>query len=236
MQASRVFAVCVGAGALAGALMLAINIVVVQSWLDQLADHYTEEFLLSGDFGEEEFDQMLANARLQNLGLPMAYGVLGGVLVTVAYLRVRKDAFKVALVVAGAAWFSLYVMPAAKYPANPDTLFNPEGDGGYFALFAGYSAASGLAALGSAVGFAKTKRRNWYIGAAGVYLGIIGALYFVFPAFPELEPVPKELLVGWQGGIAAGVTAMWFTLGIVSGALLEREEKKGKTQPAAESK
>ncbi len=227
MQTGRVFAICIGAGALAGALMLAINAIVVQSWLDQLADFYIEEFLLPGDFDEEEFDQMLANARLQNFGLPMVYGVLGGVLIAVAYLKVKKEAFKVALVVAGAAWFSLYVIPAVKYAPNPDTLFNPDGDGGYFMLFAGYSAASGLAILGSTVAFAKTKRKNWYFGAAGVYLGIIGALYFVFPAFPEPELVPKQLLAGWQGGIAAGVTAMWFALGIVAGALLEKEEKKG---------
>ena len=227
MRPGRVFGLCIGAGVLAGALMLAINAVVVQGWLDQLADLYIDEFLLTGDLAEEEFDQMLAAARLQNLTLPMVYGVLGGALMAGAYLKIGKDAFKVALVVAGAAWFSLYVMPAIKYVPNPDVLFNPEGDGGYFILFASYSALSGLAALGSAVAFAKTKRKNWYFGAAGVYLGIIGAMYFLFPPFPEPEFVPKQLLTGWQGGIAAGVTALWFTLGIVAGVLLEREEKKG---------
>jgi len=128
------------------------------------------------------------------------------------------------LAVAGAAWFSLYVMPALKYPPSPDTLFDAEVAGQYSMMFAAYAASSGLAALGCAVAFAKTKRKNWYVGAAGAYLAIAAALFFVFPGLPEPPSYPQSLLGAWRSATAAGATAFWFITGILAGALLERAQ------------
>jgi MFS family permease len=149
------------------------------------------------------------------------------VLVAVTYIKSGKAGFTVALAVASAAWFSLYVMPALKYPLLPDVVFDPTSAGEYGVLFAAYSTSSALAALGSAVGFAKTGRKNWYFGAAGAYLAIVAGLYAVFPSLPEPEFYDATLLGTWRSTTAAGMTAFWFTLGILAGALLEREEKKG---------
>ncbi|MEO9362725.1 MAG: CbtA family protein [Nitrososphaera sp.] len=226
MRTQRAFFLAIIAGIVGGALSAAINLTIVQAQQSKIADFYTDEFVAPGIFDEDEFDQKLQQLQLQDVVLPIAIGIGGGVLVAAVYQRIGTGAFKVALAVAGAAWLALYVMPAVKYPANPDTVFNLEGDGGYSVLYAGYTAASGLAVLGSAIAFSKTHRKNWYIGAAGVYIGIIGALYFLFPAFSGLEFVPQQLLAGWRSSTAAGMTALWFALGIMAGALLEREEKK----------
>ncbi|AIF84825.1 hypothetical protein NTE_02784 [Candidatus Nitrososphaera evergladensis SR1] len=228
MQAQRAFFLAIIAGIIGGAIAVAINFVVVQARQSEIANFYTDEFVAPSIIDEGEFDQKLQELQIQNVALPIAIGVGGGVLVAAVYLRVGAGAFKVAVAVAGAAWLALYVMPAVKYPANSDTAFNPEGDGGYSMLYAGYMAASGLAALGSAIAFSKTKRKNWYVGAAGLYIGIIAALYVSFPAFSGLEFVPQQLLAGWRSSMAAGMTALWFALGIIAGALLEREEKKEK--------
>ncbi|MER3407387.1 MAG: hypothetical protein C4292_00770, partial [Nitrososphaera sp.] len=147
-----------------------------------------------------------------------------GALVGAASLKVMRGgrapagAFRAALAVAGAAWFSLYVMPALKYPPSPDTLFDAEVAGQYSMMFAAYAASSGLAALGCAVAFAKTKRKNWYVGAAGAYLAIAAALFFVFPGLPEPPSYPQSLLGAWRSATAAGATAFWFITGILAGA------------------
>ncbi|HVX03192.1 MAG TPA: CbtA family protein [Nitrososphaera sp.] len=226
MPTQRAFLLAIIAGVIGGVLMVAINFTIVQARQSEISDFYADLFVAHGIIDEDEFNQKLQELQVQDIVLPIATGIGGGVLVAAVYLRIGAGAFKVALAVAGAAWLALYIMPAIKYPANPDTAYNPEGDGGYSIFYAGYTAASGFAALGSAIAFSKTGRKNWYMGAAGVYIGIIGVLYYLFPAFSsDLEIVPQQLLAEWHSSMAASAAALWFALGIIAGALLEREEK-----------
>jgi hypothetical protein len=227
LKAGRVFALSLAAGVAAGAVLVAMNFFVIGPRIQQMSDAYVEAQLSAGDFVEEEFDANTQWLGIWQVAFPMAIGIAGGALVATTYLRARKDAFKVALIVAGTAWFSLYVMPALKYPYDPDTLFNPNAAGQYMMLFAAYAASSGAAALGSVIAFARTRRKNWYVGTAGVYLAIAAVLFFVFPDYQQPDTIRMSLLGEWRSAGAAGMTAFWFTLGILAGVLLEREEKKG---------
>ncbi|MEO9295153.1 MAG: CbtA family protein [Nitrososphaera sp.] len=228
MKAGRIFALSIGSGIAAGALLIAMNMFVAGPHIDKMTNIYFDALMSQGDLVEEEFDSSLQSLYFWQAAFPMVMGIAGGALVAIAYVQATgKNAFKVALVVAGVAWFSLFVMPAIKYPYNSDTLYNPEAATSYATLFAAYAAISGLAALGTAIVFARTKRKNWYIGAAGVYLAITAGLFFAFPNYPQSDVVPSAILAAWRSASAAGMTAFWFTLGILAGALLEREEKKG---------
>lgn len=227
MRAGRAFALSIASGMVAAAVLVAMNYLVAGQYVSELEFEYVNLKLAEGLYVEEEIDSALQMQHFWRTGFPAIMGVAGAALVAAAYIKQRKNGFVVALVVAGAAWFSLYVMPALKYPLMPDVVFDPTTAGQYATLFAGYSASSGLAALGAAVGFAKTGRRNWYFGAAGVYLAIVAGLYVAFPSLPEAEFYDRELLGAWRSATAAGMTAFWFTLGILAGALFEREEKKG---------
>lgn len=228
MNGKRAFTLSIIAGIFAGIIAVAINFTVVQARQNDIANFYADEFVAPGIIDEEAFNHKLQQLQVQNLVLPIAIGVGGGAVIALVYRKVGRGAFKVALGVAGAAWLALCIMPAIKYPANPDTAFNTEGDGGYSMINAGYTAASVAAALGSAFVFSKVGRNNWYIGGAGLYIGLVGGLYFLFPSFFGLEFVPKQLLAEWRSSMTASMTALWFSLGIISGALLEREEKKEK--------
>ena len=228
MGAGRVFALSISASLLAGAVLVAMNLLVVNQYIEPMADLYFDFLLEEGMMDEDEFDAMLQSLYTWQVAFPLAIGPATGALVAGAYLKIRKDAFKVALAVAGAAWLSLYVMPVLKYPYSPDALFIPEAAGAYTTIFASYSAASGLAALGSAFALAKTGRKNWHIGAAGVYLAIVAGLFFAFPSYPEIEIVSLSLLGAWRSASAAAMTAFWFTLGIVAGVLLERKNGAGR--------
>lgn len=227
MKTDRVLALCLLAGMAAAAVLVAMNYLVAGQYISELEFQYVNLKLAEGLYAEEEIDSALQAQHFWRVAFPLMMGASGGVMVTVAYMKRGKAGFTVALAVAAAAWFSLYVMPALKYPLVPDVVFDPTTAGEYGMLFAVYSAISAIAALGSAVGFAKTRRKNWYFGAAGMYLAIIAGLYVVFPDLPEPEFYNQEILGAWRSAAAAGMTAFWFTLGILAGALLEGEEKKG---------
>ena len=227
VQTGRAFALSIASGVVAAAVLVAINYLVAGPYVNELEYEYVNLKLAEGLYVEEEIDSALQAQHFWRAGFPIVVGVGGGALVAAVYMKRGQSAFLLALAVAGAAWFSLYVMPTLKYPLVPDVLFDPAAAGQYTTLFAGYSASSGLAALGAAVGFVKTGRKNWYSGAAGAYLAIAAGLFVVFPGLPEPEFYDKVFLGAWRSATAAGMTAFWFTLGILTGALLEREEKKG---------
>jgi hypothetical protein len=62
--------------------------------------------------------------------------------------------------IAGSAWFVLYVVPTVKYPLSPEVLFASGAAGTYQSLLAKHNAVSGLTAFPIAFGFQKTKRRK----------------------------------------------------------------------------
>lgn len=227
LKPGRIFALSIGSGVASGLLLVAMNVLVAGPHVSKMSDIYFDALMSQGDLVEEDFDSSLQTLYFWQTAFPIVMGVAAGVLIAVAYIKAGRNAFRMALAVAGTAWFSLFVMPAIKYPYNPDTLYNPDAAKSYATLFVSYAAASGLAALGTAVGFARTKRKNWYVGAAGVYLAITAGLFFAFPDYPPSDIVPMAILGAWRSASAAGMTAFWFGLGILSGALLEREEKKG---------
>lgn len=227
VKSSRAFALSIASGVVAAAVLVAMNYAVAGPYVGELEYEYVNIKLAEGLYVEEEIESALQMQHFWRTGFPLVMGVGGGAAVAIAYAKRGKGAFMLALSIAAAAWFSLYVMPALKYPLVPDVLFDPTTAGQYTTLFAGYSAASGLVALASTIGFGKTGRKNWYFGAAGVYLAVVAGLYAAFPSLPEPEFYSIELLGAWRSATAAGMTAFWFTLGIMAGAVLEKEEKKG---------
>ncbi|MEW5840472.1 CbtA family protein [Nitrososphaera sp.] len=236
-QKKQAVALSAGAGLLAGVVLAAMNLFVVGPYVEQMADVYFDVLASEGELGDEEFEAALKSLYAWQMAFPVAMGLAAGALVGVIYLRIasagdigrRKGAFKIALAVAVAAWVALYVMPALKYPYPPGVLFDPEAAGAYMALFSGYAALSGAAALGSAIAFSRMgKRSNWYFGAAGAYLAVMAAMFFAFPDYQQQQSdiIPLPLLNAWRSASAAVMTAFWFTLGIATGALLEWREKK----------
>ena len=228
MSAARAFALSILAGLIASGMLLAVNAVLVQPYTNALADIELEEQLAEGEFDEEEFDtQMQSISNLQRTGA-LALGLAGGALVGGTYFfaakSIRASPVLVGVLIAGAAWFALYVVPAVKYPPNPEALFDPES--AYYSLAATYLAVSGLAALGAAAIFAKIKRKNKAFGAAALYLAAVAVAFFVFPSFEDANYLPQSLLAGWRSAIAAAMTAFWFSLGIISGLLWQYGGKR----------
>ena len=223
LQTGRAFALSILAGLVAGGVLAGINVALVQPYTNALAEIELENLLAEGEFDEEEYD-----ARLQSIYFSQQYGsaiigLTGGALVGGAFAisRIRMGPLKAALLIAGIAWFVLYVIPVVKYPPSPEAIFDPEASATYQTLLAGYTAVSGLAAAGIAFGFRKVKRKEKAFGATAFYLAVVAGAFFAFPDFQsEDDPfLPQPIVNGWRSAISLSMIAFWFALGVISGLL-----------------
>jgi hypothetical protein len=110
-------------------------------------------------------------------------GLAGGVLLAVvAHVGgwIKSSPLKAALMIGGIAWLVLYVVPMGKYPPSPEAIFAPGDAVTYQSLLAGYTAVSGLAAIGITLGFQNIRRKEKVFGAAALYLAIVTAVFSHF--------------------------------------------------------
>jgi len=230
LQKGRVFALSILAGLVAGGILVGINVVLVQPYTNALADIELENLLAEGEFFEEEYDAQLQSIYFSQLYGSIIIGLAGGALVGGAFVvgRIRAGPLKAALLIAGIAWFVLYVIPTVKYPPSPEVLFDREVAGTYQMLLAGYTAVSGLAALGIAIGFRKVKRKQKAYGAAALYLAVVAGAFFAFPYYQSEDDsfLPQPVLNAWRSAISLSMTAFWFALGAICELLWAYGSKK----------
>lgn len=230
----RVIGLAIVAGVIAGGILAGINLVLVQPYTTLLADIELENLFAEGEFDEEEFDAQLQSIYFWQQYGAIATGLGGGVLVGSAFIainarRIKTSSLKAALVIAGIMWFALYVVPAMKYPPSPEVAFNRQAAAVYNPLLIGYTAVSGLAAAAIAFGFNKVKRKEKAFGAAALYLSVVAAAFFVFPDYENEDDdllFPEAVVNAWRSAVSLSMTAFWFSLGAISGALWTYGSKK----------
>lgn len=223
LQTGRAFGLSILAGLIAGGILVGINMAIVQPYTAVLADIELENLFAEGEFDEEEFDAQLQSIYFAQLYGPVITGLAAGALVGGAFVvgKISMSLLKAAILIAGVAWFALYVIPTVKYPPSPESTFDPEAAGTYQGLLAGYTAVSGLSALGIAFGFRKVKGKEKAFGAAALYLAVVAGAFFAFPDYQsEDDPLlPQPILNAWRSAISLSMTAFWFALGIICGLL-----------------
>jgi Ca2+/Na+ antiporter len=223
LQTGRAFGLAILAGLVAGGILAGINVALVQPYTAALADLELENLIAEGEFDEEEFDAQLQSISFSQLYGSVITGLAGGALVggTLVVGKIRMAPLKAALMIAGIAWFVLYVIPILKYPPSPEATFDPEAAVTYQALLAGHTAVSGLTALGIAYGFRKIKRKEKVFGAAALYLAVVAGAFFAFPDYQSEDDsfLPQPVLSAWRSAISLSTTAFWFALGIICGLL-----------------
>lgn len=221
LQAGRTFALSILAGLAAGGILAGINAALVLPYTIALADIELENLLAEGEFDEEEYDALLQSIYFSQSYGSIIIGLAGGALVGGAYVvsKIKTSPLKAALLIAGIAWFVLYVIPTVKYPPSPEAMFDPGVAASYQMLLAGYTAVSGLTALGIAFGFRGVKRKQKAYGAAALYLAVVAGAFFAFPDHQsEDDPfLPQPVLNAWRSAISLSMTAFWFALGAICG-------------------
>ena len=243
LQSSRVFALSILAGLIAGGIAVAANAALVQPYTNAIVELWIDELLAEGEFDEAEFDLQTQSIYSSQVTGYIINGLAAGALVGGVYVFSSSNSklptaaarttitspFKVAVMIAGAAWFVLYVVPAVKYPPSPEALLDSEAAGSYYPLYAGYVTVSGLSALGIAAGFRRVKRKDKVFGMAALYLAVMAAVFFAFPDYQEDTLLfPQPVVNAWRAFISATMTALWFAAGMISGLLWTYGRKSAK--------
>ncbi len=183
----------------------------------------------------------------QHLGLLVASllaGVAIGVLFAVLYyVRHRsdptpgtgRDGWRRAVTLGAAAWFAVYLVPFARYPANPPGVGDPNT---IDTRTRGYLAAITIGVLGvtAALRLARDLRRRGtrpshrQLAVTGVLLVTL-LLTFALPANTDPLEVPSGLL--WQFRVLALLTStlLWAGLAVTFGLLTQRAEEQGHPGP-----
>ena len=162
----------------------------------------------------------------------LAGAILGtsiAALVGIVFLFARKvlpegSNLKKTLVLSGLMWFTIFVIPFLKYPANPPTVGETETVVLRSILFLSFIAISGL----GAVGFYQVYKRlqNKKIIAFAGYAVFISTVFFLMPENPDEITAPMELVDGFRGASFVAVTVYWLTLGLILGGFIEKLQER----------
>ncbi len=216
-QSARVFALSIVAGLMAGAILAGLNMIIVQPYTGVVTDIVLDEIIADGLYDEEEFDSRLQFVyRLQtvgSLGMGLAAGALIGGVRT--FVKRNPEWFGNAIVIAGVAWFVLYIVPTIKYPASAAALFYQEAASVYYPLYFGYMAVSGLAAVASISAFMKSTRKGRLFGVAALYFAAIAAAFLTFPDYQLDSSYPESVLNAWRASISVAMTTFWLFAGLI---------------------
>ena len=185
--------------------------------------------------GETDESELVSRATQAGLGLFVAvvvYGAAIGGLYALVFAFVygrfgQLSPRATAALLAAAAFLSLVLVPALKYPANPPAVGDPETIGSRTAAYFAMLVIS-VAALVAAVGLAKSLARRydgWTAGLIGAatYVAFVAIAGYALPAVNEV-PEQFSAVVLWNFRVASlGLQAvLWTIIGLLFGLLAER--------------
>jgi hypothetical protein len=158
----------------------------------------------------------------------VALGGLFSLLYAYAWGRMgRIGARAGAALLAGACFVAVYLVPFAKYPANPPSVGNPDTIGSRTALYFGMIVIA-IVAMIVAVNLGRALQRRWgtwnaAIAGGAAFLMLAAIAYALMPPVNEVpDGFPAPLL--WQFRTVALIMqlVLWTTLGLSFGWLTER--------------
>jgi len=221
-------------GCFAGLIHGGINLVIVEPYLDQAIGIENQTLFATGE--EEDTTSFWVEYNSyrvwQKGGQVLAGAILGtsiAALVGIVFLFVRKvlpegNNVKKTLVLSGLMWFTIFVIPFLKYPANPPTVGEAETVVMRGILFLSFIAISGLGAVAFYQVYKKLQNKK-IIAFAG-YAVFISAIFFLMPENPDEITAPMELVDGFRGASFVAVTIYWLTLGLILGGFIEKLQER----------
>ncbi|MGF6809850.1 putative cobalt transporter CbtA [Paraburkholderia sp. Clong3] len=220
------------AGIVAGLLTFAFARIVGEPQVDQAISFEEKAAAARGEAPEPEIVSRQTQAGLGLLTGVVTYGAAFGGLFSLvfAYAYGRAGTLSVRALsawLALGAFITLVIVPNIKYPANPPSVGDPETIGtrtGLFFLMIAISLATMVFSL-------KVRRRaaaklgawNGSIVAGLLFVVIIAAVQLSMPVINEVPAAFPAVLL-WKFRVAAiGMqVAMWTTIGLLFGAMVER--------------
>jgi len=218
-------------GALAGFIHGAVNFAIVEPYLDQAIGIENQNLFASGE--EKDTPQFWAEYEgyrvWQKSGQIFAGVILGtsiGALFGIVFALSRNSLpgnndVKKALVLAGVMWFTMYLIPFLKYPANPPTVGDGETVVLRAVLYLSFIAISGFGAVAFyklSKKFQNSKKLVALIGY-GVFISVV---FFIMPENPDEITAPMNLVNEFRIMSVLGVTSFWVSIGLILGLFWNR--------------
>jgi predicted cobalt transporter CbtA len=222
-------AITILTGAIAGTILAAINLGIVEPLIDRAIDIENQNAAAAGEIIDPT---EYKNYRLWQKGgeiaagtiLGMSIGALFGIVFAYSRSSIPASSNKrKALILAGIMWLVLFLIPALKYPANPPAVGDPETIYYRQSLYIAYLALSGFAALGLAFLYRKmgTIQVKKVIVPAMYAVIMIGA-YLAMPPNPDAISAPMDLVMGFRIASAFTMSIFWALLGIILGVFWDK--------------
>jgi len=229
MKTKTFIAITLLSGAIAGAILAAINQGIVEPFIDRAIALENQNAAMEGgmlnplEFESYRFWQKGGEIAAGTI-LGTSYGALFGIVF--AYTRdliPGSNNKKKALILAAVMLTVLFIVPGLKYPANPPAVGDPETIGVRQGLYIAYLSISGFAALGLALVYRKLgalPSKKAIIPA--IYGGVMLTAYFALPPNPDAITSPIDLVMSFRlvSGFTIGV--FWGVMAIILGALWDK--------------
>jgi multisubunit Na+/H+ antiporter MnhG subunit len=215
-------------GALAGTIHGMANLVIVEPYLDEAIGIENQNLFASGE--EEDIPAFWveydAYRDWQKGGQILAGAILGtsmGALFGIVYALSRKvlpqgSDLKKTLTLAAVMWFTIYIIPFLKYPANPPTVGDGETVVLRAILYLSFLAISGFGVVGFYQLYKKLQSKTKIVSFVGY--GIFIAIVFVLmPSNPDEVTAPMDLVNGFRAMSVVAVSVFWVSLAVILGGL-----------------
>jgi predicted cobalt transporter CbtA len=225
-------AIVLVSGFSAGIIHGLINLGIVEPYLDWAIGIENQNLFASGEAQDTpQFWEEFGTYRIwQKQGEVVAGGILGlsiGALFGLVFGYSRhmlpgQNHVKKALVLAGIMWFTMFLIPFLKYPANPPTVGDPATIVLRTSLYVALVALSGLGAFGFSRVYKKIKIKSRKIIVPLGYAIYISIIFMIMPDNPDEVIAPADLLTGFRIASASTVTVFWALDAIILGVLWQK--------------
>lgn len=234
MKTGQFIGIVLLAGCFAGIIHGAANLAIVEPYLDEAIGIENQNLFASGEEKNtpEFWVEYSAYRDWQKGGQVLAGAILGtsiGALFGIVFAYSRKilpgqHNVKKAIILAGVMWFTIYIIPFLKYPANPPTVGDTETVVLRAILYLVFIAISGFSVIGFYQLSKKFQGRKKLISVIG-YTAFIAIIFVLMPSNPDEITAPMELVNGFRMMSVVAVSVFWLALGTLLGLFWQ------KTQP-----
>lgn len=228
MKALTLVGITLSSGVIAGIILAFLNLGIVEPTIDKAIALEVQKQVSSGenvnmseliDYRYWQKAGAFAGGAIYGAGLAALFGVI---FVFARNKLPGKNNKQKAIFLAGIMWFVLFLMVALKYPANPPAVGDPETIYYRETLYVGYIMISGLAALGMAVIWIKTRINSKKIIIPLMYAAIMVTAYAVMPSNPDKIEISIDLIQTFRVLTAITIGVFWGILGIIFGSFWDK--------------
>lgn len=231
MKTSIFLAIVIFSGFSAGIIHGLTNLAITEPFLDEAISIENQNMFDSGEAEDtpEFWVEYTAYRNWQKGGQVLAGGILGmsiGALfgIVFAYSRNSLPAghnVKKTMTLAAIMWFTLFIIPFLKYPANPPTVGDPDTVVLRGVLYLAFIALSGFGALGFYKIFKKLQSKKKILAFIG-YAIYISAVFFLMPPNPDEISAPMDLVNGFRAMSVVAVSVFWIANAIILGIMWQK--------------